>query len=257
MTAELINLDTGEVVSYADAHESVNRARDHVNGFWQEVKWQVDNHVWQVLGYDGFQALWDAEYEGLGVSISRAERPELVASMRSIGQTQQEIADKLGVDHRTVGRDLNGQMPNEDSKITNSRGQERPASYKPREPDPEPEPEVVDAEIVDDDEWTSASDALSGMTTGPGETASPNTADRLTGSRIQKNRDAGYYVWDYEKLLHLMFGGHMDDLEPLLHDSVTAEQAADLLDDLSKTIRVLRRIKPLISDRKGTSCPNE
>jgi hypothetical protein len=47
--------------------------------------------------------------------------------------TQQQIADTLGVDQATVSRDVNMQMHIEDSPatITNSRGQQRPATYTP------------------------------------------------------------------------------------------------------------------------------
>lgn len=58
--------------------------------------------------------------------------------MRGLGQTQQQIADKLGVSQRTVSGDLNSKIANEGSraeddqptKITNKRGQSRPAHHK-------------------------------------------------------------------------------------------------------------------------------
>lgn len=135
------------VITHADVRASVDRAKNHVSGFWAEIKWQVDHEAWLVLGYETFDAMWEAEYEKLDVSIKRDKRPELVAALRSVGQTQQQIAEKLRVGTQTVNRDLNSQMRNDDDtgplKITNARGQERPTTYRRKD-------DVIDAEVIED-----------------------------------------------------------------------------------------------------------
>ena len=50
--------------------------------------------------------------------------------LHGVGQTQQQVADKLGVSRRTVSNDLNRNLPKEGEPptITNSRGQKRLAN---------------------------------------------------------------------------------------------------------------------------------
>lgn len=57
--------------------------------------------------------------------------------MRGIGQTQQQVADKLRVSQYTVHKELNIENNIEEAPQlrTNSRGQERPATYKKKEED--------------------------------------------------------------------------------------------------------------------------
>lgn len=131
-------VDAEIVPTKMEAVASIERAIEHAEGFWKEILWQVQNRVWEALNYESFDALWEHRYAGLGVRIDRRDRPELVAELRQIGQTQQEIADKLGVEHRTVKRDVaelrsKGHLSHSEPTITNSRGQSRPATYKKKE----------------------------------------------------------------------------------------------------------------------------
>lgn len=107
----------------------------------------------QIAGFRHLRGgvLGASRFAPLGVSIGRAKgRPELVAAMRGIGQTQQEVAGKLGVDQKTVSNDLNRNFPNESEPptITNSRGQSRPATYKKSEPTPKPRAEPVTTQFT-------------------------------------------------------------------------------------------------------------
>lgn len=136
-----MNLPTAEI-TYADVRESVAVARSHGEKFFEQIVWQVENHAWTVLGYSSWDEMREAEYADLGVKVPSADRPELASRLRAKGLTQKSIADTLGVSQRQVSTDLNSRTSNEDQPptITNSRGQQRPASYAPRpEPDPEPE----------------------------------------------------------------------------------------------------------------------
>lgn len=139
------------VPSKMEAVASIERAIEHAEGFWKEILWQVQNRVWEPLNYDSFDELWEHRYSALGVRINREERPELVVALRSVGQKQQAIADKLGVTNATVSRDLSkftnvNVLP---ETITDSRGREMPTSYNTRprdewpvEPDGEKEKEM-------------------------------------------------------------------------------------------------------------------
>ena len=132
-------IDAEVVVTASEVRESIDRAKAGALTFWREVQWQVENEAWTALGYESLDQFWDAEYMSLNVGIARSDRPELVLSFRKAGQTQQQIADKLNVGQSTVDRDLrrlntqmgNGSLP---ETITDSRGQERPATYRKPEP---------------------------------------------------------------------------------------------------------------------------
>ena len=131
-------IDAEVVVTASEVRESIDRAKAGALTFWREVQWQVENEAWTALGYESLDQFWDAEYMALNVGIARSDRPELVLSFRKAGQTQQEIARKLNVDQKTVSNDLakvNRNFPNEvPETVTNSRGQERPATYRKPEP---------------------------------------------------------------------------------------------------------------------------
>lgn len=141
-------VDAEIVPSKIEALSSIERAIEHAEGFWAEILWQVENRVWESLNYADFDALWADRYSTLGVRIDRRERPELVLALRSIGETQQQVAEKLGVRQSTVSEDLkkvNIEIDSDaPSTITNSRGQERPATYKKRE---QPEPAAADITV--------------------------------------------------------------------------------------------------------------
>lgn len=129
-------IDAEIVPTAEEVRASVDRARAGLGTFWSEAKWQVETEGWRQLGYETLDQFWDAEYMALNVGIARSDRPELVWSFRKAGQTQQQIAQKLNVGQKTVSRDLISQMTNEDAPatVTNSRGQERPATYRKPEP---------------------------------------------------------------------------------------------------------------------------
>ena len=127
-------IDAEVVVTASEVRESIDRAKAGALTFWQEVQWQVENEAWTALGYESLDQFWDAEYLALNVGIARSDRPELVLSFRKAGQTQQQIADKLNVTDRTIRNDLaalssTGSFSGSGATVTNSSGQERPATY--------------------------------------------------------------------------------------------------------------------------------
>ena len=132
-------IDAEVVITASEVRESIDRAKAGALTFWREVQWQVENEAWTKLGYESLDQFWDAEYMSLNVGIARSDRPELVLSFRKAGQTQQQIAEKLNVTDRTIRNDLaalssTGSFSGSDVTVTNSRGQERPATYRKPEP---------------------------------------------------------------------------------------------------------------------------
>ena len=137
-----------QIITPNDVRASIRRARRSLEKAAEEIVWQIEMEAWRTLGYSSWGAMREAEYGGAAFMVPSKSRPELVARIRAHGLTQQEIADTAGVSRPTVAADL----ANADSDIetvTNSRGQERPASYARTDDD-----DVIDAEIVEDDEPT-------------------------------------------------------------------------------------------------------
>lgn len=140
MTVELVDRTTGVIITHGDVRDSIAVARSHGEKFFEQIVWQVENEVWTILGYASWDEMREAEYGDMGVVAPRSDRPELVSRLRRQGLTQREIGATLGVSQRQVSSDLNSRTSIEDPAvtITNSRGQERPASYAPRPAPPEP-----------------------------------------------------------------------------------------------------------------------
>jgi len=152
----LVDTATGEMVNqptYGEVKDSIRRAKDSLEAAAEQIVWQIERQAWTVLGYSSWNEMREAEYGGAAFMVPKAERPELVARMRSQGLTNVEIAETAGISEPTVRRDLAAsQSSNDDSAcdlpaptITNSRGQQRPTSYTPRAPKPSVAPTIEDA----------------------------------------------------------------------------------------------------------------
>lgn len=138
-------VDAEIVPTKVECVQSIERAVGHVNGFWNEILWQVHNKAWEGAGYASFDELWEHRYAGLGVRISRQERPELVEALHKLGNNQRQIANKLGVGQKTVSRDVS-HLTNVSETRTDSLGRVQPTRKRqsqdewPEVPPPEPEP---------------------------------------------------------------------------------------------------------------------
>lgn len=139
-------------ITHADIRESIAVAKSHGEKFFEQIVWQVENEVWKILGYGSWDELREAEYADLGVVAPRADRPELVTRLRAKGLTQKEIGATIGASEATVSRQLaSASSDTAPAKITNSRGQERPAMYAPRPVptfDPTPDWDPTTGEVL-------------------------------------------------------------------------------------------------------------
>lgn len=151
---------------------SIKRARKSLEDAAKEIIWQIEREAWVTLGYSSWSAMREHEYGGAAFMVPSKSRPEIVARIRAAGLTQKEIADTAGVNQSTVARDLrSSDYANAYSEpVTNSRGQQRPATYARTEPD------IIDAEIVEDDPVNyETGEILTPKETGPA-TAEPATS---------------------------------------------------------------------------------
>lgn len=137
-------------ITEADVDRSIEITQTHLEKAAEQIVWQIKNEVWAIKGYESWDEMREAVYGGVAVIVPRADRPELVARLRALDLSQQQIGDTLGVSQKTVDRDLDG-----NSHLTNteqpasrvdSLGRERPTSYttRSRESD-ENDPQVVEA----------------------------------------------------------------------------------------------------------------
>ena len=141
-----------QIITPNDVRASISRARRSLEKAAVEIVWQIEMEGWRTLGYSSWGAMREAEYGGAAFMVPNKNRPELVSRIRAAGLTQQEIADTAGIARNTVAADLNAQSEHSESQtITNSLGQQRPATYARSD---EPDDSVIDAEIVEDDEPT-------------------------------------------------------------------------------------------------------
>lgn len=161
-----------QVITPELVRASIRRAKRSLEAAAEEIVWQIEREAWRTLGYPTWTAMREAEYGGAAFMVPAKTRPEFVERMRAKGLTQQEIADTAGVSRPTIAADV-ASMSNPDIQVTNSRGQQRPASYK------RAEPEVVDAEIVEDDDPTYLNEATGEVIDAPAARPAPASAESV------------------------------------------------------------------------------
>lgn len=128
------------LITPADVRASIKRAKASLEKAAEEIVWQIEMESWRTLGYSSWNAMREAEYGDAAFMVPRKDRPELEARMKRAGLKNADIASTAGVSERTVERDLsNRQMSDSEPAptVTNSRGQERPATYARTEPTPD------------------------------------------------------------------------------------------------------------------------
>ena len=141
-------IDAEIVPTAADLDASMSRVEASVSSIADELVWQLTSEAWRADGrYSSFSDLWADRWEPLGIAVPRAVRPLAIEQMRRERLTQQQIADKLNVSQATVSGDVRDLNINSDIEtpetIINSRGQERPATYR------KPATTLRDAGVVD------------------------------------------------------------------------------------------------------------
>lgn len=157
-----------QVITPNDVRASIRRARKSLEDAASEIVWQIEMEAWRTLGYSSWTAMREAEYGGAAFMVPSKSRPEIVARIREKGLTNAEIAATAGVHESTVSRDLANASSAPDA-ITNSRGQQRPATYQRTQRDDD----VIDAEVVEGDELhvnTETGEILPNKTTDPAAT---------------------------------------------------------------------------------------
>jgi hypothetical protein len=94
-----------------EAEEYTQSLGQIVGGTWRQVAWAERQGIPAALGLSLRE--WVSDRLGGYVRLEVPERREAVAELADEGMSQREIGDVLGVDHKTVGRDLGASAPTE------------------------------------------------------------------------------------------------------------------------------------------------
>lgn len=98
--SDLVALDRDE------AKQRLERVKSGVERIWDDLVVLYQGRAWQVLGYQSWDALCDAEFGGTRIALPRQQRQEIVCDMREAGLSTRAIASAIGVTHVTVQHDL-------------------------------------------------------------------------------------------------------------------------------------------------------
>lgn len=104
MSTEIASEDVRPARSAVEA--SVAAAKRHGGRFIEAIIWQIENRAWEVLGYNSWREMREAEYADIAAVIPRGERPEIVAQLRDAGLSNREAAKTLGITEGTVRNDV-------------------------------------------------------------------------------------------------------------------------------------------------------
>lgn len=230
MTAEIIDVATGEVMEAmsaelarrltTEARNELKSSADHFNQAWSLIEEAVKGGGHLALGYRSPGDYLHAEFDGVLSGLDVAARRVAVRSMSSWGLSTRAIAPVVGVSQSQTDRDKQVTHDGSPTPETPSPGLTSPAKVTGIDGKDYPHPEPKAAPVTD-----------------------PSTAD--------PKAKAINVTWD--QLLKATFAGGWIDEELVIHKAVTADEAAQFLDRLTKSTRVLARVKQLLTERKATS----
>lgn len=112
-----------------EARERVDRVKAAVESGRQDLVALWRGRAWIALGYETWDALCDVEF-GVRMALPRDERREIVSGLRREGMSTRAIGSALGVDQKTVVRDLSTEADASDDlpdTVTGLDGRQRPA----------------------------------------------------------------------------------------------------------------------------------
>lgn len=97
-----------EVMRTGEARERIDRVRALVNAAWDDLIALYQQRAWESLGYDNWDDMCAAEFQGARIALPRDDRREVVSQLHDQGMSTRAIGSALGVSHDTVHKDLAG-----------------------------------------------------------------------------------------------------------------------------------------------------
>lgn len=95
-----------------EAKQRVERVKSGVERIWDDLVVLYQGRAWQVLGYQSWDALCDAEFGGTRIALPRQQRQAVVCDLRDAGMSTRAIASAVGVAVGTVASDLQATVQN-------------------------------------------------------------------------------------------------------------------------------------------------
>lgn len=206
-------------ITATNARESLTK----LQGLVEEAQ-RGQAHV--ALGYKSWTAYLADVFGDAPMLLPKDERREVVQWLASEGMSTRDIAPVLGIGNATAHRDIVATVSNETvqrpSTVMSHDGRERPSTYT--RPAPPPEPTPAAPEVIAPREFKPE--------------PKPGTDLHTLRYVVIPALNAWADEWTNKTLLD---------------NTVTAEEAAQLLRDLSRTTPVLSQIRRLLNSRIESS----
>lgn len=95
-------------MSPSAARDLTERIRTTIDRTWDLIAKAYTDRAWAVLGYPTWDVYCEREFGSTWFKLPRETRGEVVQSLRDLGLSTRAIGSAIGVDDRTVRRDLSG-----------------------------------------------------------------------------------------------------------------------------------------------------
>lgn len=95
-------------MSPSAARDLTERIRTTIDRAWDLIAKAYTDRAWAVLGYPTWDVYCEREFGSTWFKLPREARGEVVQSLRDLGLSTRAIGSAIGVDDRTVRRDLSG-----------------------------------------------------------------------------------------------------------------------------------------------------
>ncbi|SLJ41121.1 Uncharacterised protein [Mycobacteroides abscessus subsp. abscessus] len=95
-------------MSPSAARDLTERIRTTIDRAWDLIAKAYTDRAWAVLGYPSWDVYCEREFGSAWFKLPRETRGEVVQSLRDLGLSTRAIGSAIGVDDRTVRRDLSG-----------------------------------------------------------------------------------------------------------------------------------------------------
>ncbi|PVB03183.1 hypothetical protein [Mycobacteroides abscessus] len=95
-------------MSPSAARDLTERIRTTIDRAWDLIAKAYTDRAWAVLGYPTWDVYCEREFGSTWFKLPRETRGEVVQSLRDLGLSTRAIGSAIGVDDRTVRRDLSG-----------------------------------------------------------------------------------------------------------------------------------------------------
>lgn len=99
---------TATAMSPSAARDLTERIRTTIDRAWDLIAKAYTDRAWAVLGYQSWDIYCEREFGSTWFRLPRETRVEVVQSLRDLGLSNRAIGSAVGVDDRTVRRDLSG-----------------------------------------------------------------------------------------------------------------------------------------------------